>query len=116
MTDKIKKLYWVLGVLVLSALLIGCESMKASSENNNRIAVRIERYFRSILDWREGLSETADVYKRRFLQFTRAFQNHSQNVLSWLLRSLVTVFAHEIALFVQISSFGSPATVKKERR
>jgi len=68
------------------------------------------------LDWREGLSETADVYKRRFLQFTCAFQNYSQNALSWLLRSLVTVFAHEIALFVQISSFGSPATVKKERR
>ena len=42
MTDKIKKLYWVLGVLVLSALLIGCESMKASSENNNRIEYKQE--------------------------------------------------------------------------
>lgn len=39
MRYKIKKLYWV---LVLSALLIGCESMKASSENNNRIEYKQE--------------------------------------------------------------------------
>lgn len=54
MTDKIKKLYWVLGVLVLSTLLIGCESMKASSENNNRPEYK-----------QEGISEEADLLRNQ---------------------------------------------------
>ena len=54
MKDKIKKLYWVLGVLVLSALLIGCESMKASSENNNKIEYK-----------QEGTSGEADLLRNQ---------------------------------------------------
>lgn len=51
MRDKIKKLYWV---LVLSALLIGCESMKASAENNNRIEYK-----------QEGISEEAALLRNQ---------------------------------------------------
>lgn len=54
MRDKIKKLYWVLGILILSALLIGCESMKASSENNNRLEYK-----------QEGISEEADLLRNQ---------------------------------------------------